>query len=240
MTQIEWKISNKEATIDSDRSGRGVNYEDALLFGVCRPAFGEPTLKAILEQFKQEDRLTVRYAGTSAWPVWTELQWQIFETRDRPGLNIDLHVSVRTDQPSCDPELFVQSFVPRSECFIVKGPGSELIQLASDKPHLLTRLNSTGCLLLRPEGRAWSLVEMVHPVDFAKETVHPVGLAGNALKCHPEHPGFTHLQHHLFTQSLEKGVLLRARLRAIIIDRVDDLKTAATLYAEFTDEPPVL
>lgn len=265
MTQIEWKISNKEARVDSSRPAKGVQYKDASLLGVCVPEFTESAQDAILEQFKQEDRLTVRYAGTKTWPVWTEVTWGVYETRDRPGLNIDLNVSVRTNQPSCRPDLVAQSFLPKSDCFTIKDSQGQIkepkgqikdsqsqikepkgqtkdsqsqikdfqgqpIQLTSGVPHTMTQADATGCVLFRPAEADWSLVEMVHPLDFEHDE----------LSHDPEHPDHTRLSHRLFTQPLEKGVLLRARLRAIIIDRADDLETAALRYAEFTNEPPVL
>ena len=200
------------------------------MLGVCVPEFTESAQEAILEQFKHEDRLTVRYAGTEAWPVWTEVTWGVYETRDRPGLNLDLNVSVRTSQPSCRPELVAQSFLPKSDCFAIKDTQSLPIQLVSDVPHTMTRADAAGCVLFRPADADWSLVEMVHPLDFEHDE----------LSHDPEHPDHTRLSHRLFTHPLEKGVLLRARLRAIVIDRADDLATAAMRYAEFTHEPPVL
>lgn len=230
MTQTEWKISSKEAMVDSSRPAKGVHYKNAYLLGVCVPEFTESAQDAILEQFRHEDRLTVRYAGTQAWPVWTEVTWGVYETRDRPGLNLDLNVSVRTNEPSCRPELVVQSFLPKSECFAVMDSQSQPIQLGADVPHTMTRADAAGCVLFRPADTDWSLVEMVHPLDF----VH------DELSHDPEHPDHTRLSHRLFTQPLEKGVLLRARLRTIVIDRVADLATATALYAEFTNEPPAL
>ena len=230
MRQNEWKLSNKEAVVDSSQPARGVHYRDAYLLGVCVPEFTESAQDAILEQFKHEDRLTVRYAGTKAWPVWAEVTWGVYETRDCPGLNIDLNVSVRTNEPSCRPELVAQSFLPKSECFSVKSSLSEPIQLNANMPHTMTRADATGCVLFRPMDADWSLVEMVHPQDFEHDE----------LSHDPEHPDHTRLSHRLFTRPLEKGVLLRARLRAIVIDRVNDLEVAAARYTEFTHEPPVL
>lgn len=230
MTPIEWKISGQRATVDPARPSRGIRYEDTHLLGVCVPEFTESTKSAIVEQFKQEDRLTVRYAGTAAWPVWTEVTWQVYENRDRPGLNIDLNVSVRTDRLHYRPELIVQSVVPQSKSFLVQGTQNRLIQLASGSPYAMTRVDAAGCVLFRPSSQPWSLVEMVHPFDFEHDE----------LSHDPEHPDHLRLSHRLFTQPLEKGVLLRARLRAIVIDRDDDLETAALRYAEFNDEPPVL
>ena len=64
---------------------------------------------------------------------------------------------------------------------------------------------------------------MVHPVDFGGAKVSTGTIS-----------------HHLFQQRLEKGVILRARVRAAILHRKNDLATAQAAYERFAGaEPPL-
>ena len=80
-----------------------------------------------------------------------------------------------------------------------------------------------GCLVYRLAGRPCSYVEMVHPVDFRQGVVRRSGGSQAAVE----------VAYRLFPDSLEKGVILRARLRGLLIARQDDAPRAAALYAAF-------
>jgi hypothetical protein len=70
---------------------------------------------------------------------------------------------------------------------------------------------------------------MVHPADFHRDEVHALT---------PE--GRVRIEHHLFAQALEKGVLLRARVRGVFLARDGDLQLAAEVYRAFAAaEPPL-
>jgi hypothetical protein len=85
-----------------------------------------------------------------------------------------------------------------------------------------------SCLVFRlPEGKS-SYIEMVHPLDFVETNLEP----------HAD--GFIRCTTRVFRGRLEKGVILRSRLRAMIVPRKDDIETAATCYRDFAcSEPPL-
>jgi hypothetical protein len=43
----------------------------------------------------------------------------------------------------------------------------------------------------------------------------------------------TQLRHELFSERLEKGVILRARVRGVVLERADDVRHAAAMFNEF-------
>jgi hypothetical protein len=71
---------------------------------------------------------------------------------------------------------------------------------------------------------------MVHPADFCRdELTHETGQNPRLRACH-----------RLFAAPLEKGVLLRGRVRGIFVPRIDDLAIAAAAYTRFAAEEPLL
>ena len=69
---------------------------------------------------------------------------------------------------------------------------------------------------------------MVHPLDFVESGLTPS--ADGALRWTTR----------LFQGRLEKGVILRSRLKALIASRSHDIATAALCYRDFAaSEPPL-
>ncbi len=90
--------------------------------------------------------------------------------------------------------------------------------------------SGTGCLLFRLPGGDLSYAEMVHPADFQYDEFQPGESRGNVV-C---------IAHRLFRTNLEKGVILRARVRGIFLKRPDDTQIAARCYAAFAGADPPL
>jgi hypothetical protein len=78
-------------------------------------------------------------------------------------------------------------------------------------------------------GRGWSLAVMVHPADLCRQELTA------------ESSGTLRLQQQLFqTQSLEKGVILRARSRAWFLPSGAGRNEVAACFAEFAAADPPL
>ena len=75
----------------------------------------------------------------------------------------------------------------------------------------------------RFENAPWTYVELLHPNDAA-------GLEF----------GHGELRLQLFGHDLEKGVILRGRMRALLIPRENDVKTALAAFDAFVQESPNL
>ena len=119
-----------------------------------------------------------------------------------------------------------------------------------------------------PSDAATSYVEMIHPNDFhelrigraivppteresagaEKNVASPDRGAGNRWTASPEglepsrhgESQFYEASYVLFSGRLEKGVILRSRLRGAFLPRRDDLQAAARLQRQFEAEPPPL
>jgi hypothetical protein len=92
---------------------------------------------------------------------------------------------------------------------------------------------AAGCFLTRLGRLPFSYLEMVHPADFCGSTI---------TFTNPSQAGEQDVlvEHQLFHQRLEKGVILRARVRSAIIARQQDEETALAAYQKFAAaEPPL-
>jgi hypothetical protein len=149
----------------------------------------------------------------------------------------DLILSVNTSVLDDDPHSVVRSSIPSAgEILNVRcseenlyrlAPVAELCRTVPD-PSLFG--GPTGCYLVRIVGASRSYVEMVHPADYQHSgaTISESGSPGAKLS------------HSLFAQRLEKGVILRARVRAAMVEREGDETIALAAFQHFSaSEPPL-
>jgi hypothetical protein len=101
---------------------------------------------------------------------------------------------------------------------VSRVPAGDVVAIGADGPSI--------CWLLRPGGAEWSYVEMVHSHACDSE----IGTVANVSS----------LRHRLFAERLEKGVILRTRVRGVFLDRKQDVERARTAYQEFLAAPPSL
>jgi hypothetical protein len=85
-----------------------------------------------------------------------------------------------------------------------------------------------GIVLCRPSAWQVSYVEFCHPHDG-------IGLLQTAGD-----GGTTQVRFRLFGHDLEKGVILRGRLRGVLVPRAVDVGAARAAYEQFLAEPPNL
>jgi hypothetical protein len=101
------------------------------------------------------------------------------------------------------------------------------LDVSSHLPQATGVALANGGVLLRPADRAWSYFEIVHPSDRSGDSPGAVG--ADAL-----------LAHRLFGRPLEKGVILRSRIRGAFVPRTGDVAAAEAIAADFaTSEPPL-
>jgi hypothetical protein len=166
-------------------------------------------------------------------PVRVDCLWRASAAGDPFLTAIDLVVSVRTQVLDSRPELAVASAIPASEVLRLRGLGpdhwTELCPTPAAKM-VIDPEGGTGCLLFRLPGAEVSYAEMVHPADFQYDE----------LERDASQTAVARLAHRLFRTHLEKGVMLRARVRGLFVRRADDAAVAARCYAAFADADPPL
>ena len=130
------------------------------------------------------------------------------------------------------PDLAVQSVLAIRECLRLVNPAAPRFQpVEVSQSHAeLAWESGPGCLLFHLPQDDHSYVEMVHPADFQHDELASGPGGGLHVRA----------SHRLFHDPLEKGVLLRGRVRGIFLPRCNDLAVAAQAYAEFAAEEPPL
>lgn len=164
---------------------------------------------------------------------WRRLHSADFASSGSSRINaaFDFIVSVNTSLLDTDPQASIRAQLPAcAEALSLNRSGRfEMLPFLA-KGRTLTSVESAGCLLIRLVGGRFSYVEMVHPLDFNRTTIECQTAAATRVD----------LSHQLFQERLEKGVILRARLRAAVLATENDESTAQAAYCHFaTAEPPL-
>jgi hypothetical protein len=165
---------------------------------------------ALTDCYPRGGDLIVRYAQTADRPYAVEVYW-------RAGL---IPIAAAR-HPYVDLVLSVQTSLLDSHPELESR--TSLAMPAADA----TWNSSTNDLLVRFPSLGLSYVELIHPDDALTPT-----LAATA--------GGVTLTTRLFGQPLEKGVILRSRLRGIFVPLKDDRAIAAEAFRQFAVAPPPL
>ena len=207
----------------------------AQLLGIATACF--PSSEEILsvESHVRGADLVAWYKESENRPVRIDARWRaVSPTPSEEFVGaVELVLSVHTHLPDSRFELAVQSELSASEVLrlldaesLYYGP----LALSPGVAEPVQPEEGPGCLLLRPSGTELSYAQMVHPADFRQGNL----LAG------PEGNGTMRVRHELFSERLEKGVILRSRVRGVFLPREADTRIAAACYTHFAAaEPPL-
>jgi hypothetical protein len=181
----------------------------------------------LLDGYARGPDLVATYAQTAHRNVRSQYYWRSIGNGEYCG--IELILSVQTSLLDSQPAMHVESQLGRGEVVRLMDLGTRrFVSVPGGANHSATVADGTGLLLMRPE--EWdelSYAEMVHPSDFVRADV---SADNSGVKLRTE----------LFPESLEKGVIRRARMRALIIARSADEAVAAGLWSDFTAAAPPL
>jgi hypothetical protein len=201
----------------------------AALLGV-----GLPSAATAIDCTIRAGDLAASYRPASL-PIQVDALWRAIVTDgdDAVMAVVELVVSVRTEQLESQPELTVRSILPCDEVLHLAAAPDVSFTTAGvgDWPLAIEPDDGVSCLLYRLPGSELSYAEMVHPADFRQDRVE------RSLE---EPLSFVKVTHRLFPEPLEKGVILRARVRGALLPRKDDVRLAAASFALFAAaEPPL-
>jgi hypothetical protein len=189
----------------------------------------------VKERFIRGNDLVMSFEMADNNSIEIDAVWRIVTPNpgDKFMIAIDWIVSVHTQQLGIKPMLSTRSEL---------SANTNLRLLAADpiQSQTLSRTANTtigfspdegaGCWLFRQLGMHLSYVEMIHPADFCYTEL----LQGPVGQYH------SYIGHKLFSTELEKGVMLRSRLRGVFVPRIDDIRIAAECYAAFAAGDPPL
>jgi hypothetical protein len=213
----------------------GQDFPAARLLGIALFSTVHAASVPPLENYVRGADLVVAYEQSGPQSVRVDALWRATApvAADVFLAAVDLVVSVRTDVLDSRPELPVQSMVPAGEVLQLQSldpVGWTALPLPPAAPVTIGPDSGTGCVLFRLPGSDLSYVEMVHPADFQYDELRRDEFGGHAV----------HIAHRLFRTSLEKGVILCARVRGIFLKRRGDTECAGQCYAAFAGADPPL
>lgn len=149
---------------------------------------------------------------------------------------VELQVSIQTSALDFDPALEAGSALPTADCLTLADTGQpRFVPLGwrDSNVAVVQRESGVGCFIARLDERL-SYAEMVYPLDYVQTT-----FAREPSRPGPGEPN-TVLRHRLFSQRLEKGVLLRARVLGAFLPRRSDQSDAAECWSTFAASEPAL
>ena len=162
--------------------------------------------------------------------VKTQVGWRVYHAQ-AGFANMDVVASVQTELLDGFVKFGLVSRVKAAE-ILIPSTSSERSNgdwtCVDPLSHNATPLTAS-CVLFRLPGNQWSYVEMAHPSNLSACEI-----------CREPETGHTLIRHRLFSCPLEKGVMLRARLRGVLLPRLPDCAAVAALFAEFAAADPPL
>jgi hypothetical protein len=209
----------------------GVPLREFNLLGLQLPTFAPEAV----ESYPRGGDLIVTYAALPAPEMRTQLYWRALAHESRGAIAaLVLVASVQTDLLDSRPSLTVGTQLVASEVYQLTDPdGAKFTSIVppSGSPEAAESPDWPQCFLCRLPGRKYSYAEMV-----------PSGEEGRS-----QWEGWLHgadyrlqLRHELFARPLEKGVILRARVLGVLVEREHDQRAAAEHWrALLADELPL-
>ena len=182
------------------------------------------------EHFIRGNELIVSYAGSGA------IQFQIsLSVTDDPqavdAIIIEACLSVQTDLLDVNPRVQIGSSLPGERWARVRidRPPARVGALAPDDWESVDSDESGCALLFRFPGHSLSFGQIIQADDFIN-----AGLVSDSAEQAPR------LEAGLFPGKLEKGVLRRARIRALLMSRERDEPFLAEQLDQFSQTTPPL
>jgi hypothetical protein len=179
--------------------------------------------------------------GTYAEVAQPSLRWQIYwrASADRfpqTVAAIEAIVSVQTGLLDSEPRLTLSTTVPAVKLSLWRASGDDVLRCdqfdALPTTKTMAASDGWGCFGFDLPDGAGSYLEMVHPADFSASSVEaPLAPRGEAR------PGENvSLRHRLFSDRLEKGVILRSRVLALFFAQRPTSAMVAEIRDRLVDE----
>lgn len=259
MQNSAWQIQDHVARLTSERmsaeidllnpaggatvaSAGNVALTDVTLFRVGLPATTHSGREGAspVEFFSRGNDLIAIYSERPDHPFRAQICWRLIashhggesmnELRDVAAL--ELILSIQTSLLDSDPAVEVETQLAARQASQLADTTSARFNDVPASTIATSRSPDTGagCFRFPLAGGQLSYIEMIHPADFHRATLASRGAASPAL-C---------LAHALFPQRLEKGVILRSRLRGLFAPADVANSAVARSYKEFAaSEPPL-
>jgi hypothetical protein len=207
--------------------------------------------------YQRSSDLIATYQNSAIPQCSLQINWQVTpaltfsssldessEDCDRAFLNIDMVISLHTESLESYPQITTKSQLACDQLLYLLGHDGSIQPAVLQDGIARQTTNEPGCAVYRFRDLPWSYLEMVYPADFVR-------WQGNlstedlplAKKLSAKDPSTTSEQiscWNLDCNLLEKGVIRRLQLRAILLPKHNDKTLALRSYAKFIANKPPL
>jgi len=269
MSAARWQLEGQrarllnaavEASIDLAHAERGLSVvtpntpNTGPRLSVMGFTVGDTQLDRLeIDAYVRQHDLIATFERPEPQPIRAQVYWRWLEPKEfAPDFSghvlvaFDLITSVNTSLLDADPVSSAGSSIQPVAAFLNlarnKAGGLHAVQIGSPSDRrdgatvrqIAQSDSGTGCFIGRIADGSHSWVEMVHPTDIRGSEA--TFSDSNSL---PDHLAVG-LVHDLFEQRLEKGVILRARIRTALVRQDSDSDCAMAAFRRFSAaEPPL-
>lgn len=188
--------------------------------------------QACTESYLRGDDAVADYAPSDQFPFHSSVYWRALSNTDLPVVAaLEVIVSTQTHLLDSHPKISVSTSLPGLELWRLTNLQQaefKQVSLAKSEVQQVHYTHGPGCYLWRLSGARWSFAEMLPPSDFHSTDIDR------------DDAGLVRLTHRLFERSLEKGVILKARVRGVLLDRARDGVSAIEWYRNLLQSEPPL
>jgi hypothetical protein len=237
-----WTFPNGVASFVGPQCAMSIDPREPLagLQGIT--AFGESRpddVLAAVESFAAFDEAYIRQGDLvvigsrrESYPFRVQTYYRagwVDELSKEGVTGLDVQISVQTDLLDANPRMRVFHRLPiQGQPLAGNAEGFKKISADGLDGTREFPPEEGSCLLLRLPGETISAVVLAHPADLIAVRLTQGDRDGVAVLS---------IQQDLFPLALEKGVLLRARLRVAYVAREDDEQRARSVYEQLLASP---
>ena len=217
-----------------EADSRGVRFTVATWQGELSDAFGvlitagpgpRPAALHVAERYVRGWDYVVSYARTAEYHFAPQFYWRASLHPAESAAQVEMIMSVQTDLLDSHPEATVSSLVLGSRLFQAAALRLDAFEEATPVASLRAGQSREHLFVFRSEELGVSYAQMVHPSDFVSAEIGSHDASPRVVTT------------TLFPESLEKGVIRRARISGWFLPADNDLATAVRLAQQFITEP---
>jgi len=200
------------------------------LFGLILPVRQESEDPSRLPLFACGNLLSATYDAAESFPVQINVAWRVGAPSPHSSLMIvDAVFSISTEKLNAQGRFAIRSVLPAVEVLTAAGPlDTACWKTWTPAPEDPPCETESPAVLFRLPGETFSYLEIADPVD------------SRCCRLSGQGPATVGLDRGLFATTLEKGVILRARVRGVLLDQAEDVRSAGAAYADFVGSAPPL
>lgn len=241
MRTSPWQLSTEEATLGIPQGTAVLNIsrpEDGLhrigslpddwaLLKIRSAGLDWPAGASPPEAHVRDRDLVVTHGRMGDLPFALQTDWRanyLMWSDSTWGLELIVSTqTVRLDSHAC---ISTESLIGGTELLHLRdgGQGNFETLYCNKEPITLTPADGTGCIVFRTPNASY--IEMIHPDDFSTLCI--------ARRTDLQ---LWSIAHTAIDRWLEKGVIVRARLRGLLAPRSKDLAIAQQVYRDFCRGP---